>query len=201
MKTHLIHSIWLIVAAGLGFALYCMLLASGLFAGTTILFYRGIILAAVAAIAAGGIGAVIARKRGTAPLAVASALTCFSVSTCFLVLFPVTIDRSVSVYLLATIDRQGAEGMSTDALEAAFVSGYVRDMRAIDRRIAEQELSGNVVQDAQGKVRLTDQGRRFVALSRSAAHLLGTDRRFVEGYRSLSTNEAPPPTTATAPPR
>ena len=87
MKTHLIHSVWLIVAAGLGFALYCALLASGLFAGSTILFYRGLALAAVAALAAGGIGAVIARKRGTDPLAVAAALTCFSVSACFLVLF------------------------------------------------------------------------------------------------------------------
>ena len=201
MKTHLIHSVWLIVAASLGFALYCALLASGLFASSTILFYRGLALAAVAAIAAGGIGAFIGRKRGTAPLAVASALTCFSVSVCFLVLFPVTIDRSVSVYLLATVDRQGPDGISPTDLEAAFVSGYVRDMRAIDRRIAEQELSGNVVQDAQGKVRLTDQGRRFVAISRSAAHLLGTDPRFVHGFRPLPTSAVPPPTTAAAPPR
>lgn len=201
MKTHLIHSAWLILAAGLGFALYCALLASGLFAGSTILFYRGLTLAALAALAAGCIGAIIARKRGTAPLAVASALTCFSVSACFLVLFPVTIDRSVSVYLLATIDRQGPKGISSAQLETAFVSGYVRDMRAIDRRIAEQRLSGNVVQDLQGTVRLTAQGRRFVALSRSAAHLLGTDRRFVEGYRPLPTSAAPPPTTATIPQR
>ncbi len=196
MKTHLIHSFWLIAAGGLGFALYCALLASGLFAGSTILFYRGLILAAVAAIAAGGIGAAIARRRGTEPLAVASALTCFSISVCFLVLFPVTIDRSVSVYLLATIDRQGPEGISPADLETAFVSGYVRDMRAIDRRIVEQRLSGNVVQDAEGNVHLTPQGRRFVALSRSAAHLLGTDRRFVDGYQTV-----PPPTTAAAPPQ
>lgn len=196
MKTHLIHSFWLIVAAGFGFVLYCALLASGLFADSTILFYRGLALAALAALAAGGIGAFIARKRGTAPLAVASALTCFSASACFLVLFPVTIDRSVSVYLLATIDRQGPDGISPAQLEAAFVSGYVRDMRAMDRRIAEQALSGNVVQDAQGNVHLTPQGRRFVALSRSAAHLLGTDERFVQGYPAV-----PPPTTAAAPPR
>ena len=196
MKTHLIHSIWLIVAAALGFGLYCLLLASGLFADTTLLFYRGIALAAVAAIAAGCIGALIARRRGLAPLAAASALTCFSVSVCFLVLFPVTIDRSVSVYLLATIDRQGPDGISPAELETAFVSGYVREMRAIDRRIVEQQLSGNVVQDSRGTVRLTPQGRRFVELSRSAAHLLGTDRRFVDGYRA-----ATPPTTATDPPR
>lgn len=196
MKTHLIHSFWLIVAAALGFALYCALLASGLLAGTTILFYRGLALAVVAAVAAGGIGAFIARKRDTAPLAVASALTCFSVSVCFLVLFPVTIDRSVSVYLLATIDRQGPDGISPARLETAFVNGYVRDMGAIDRRIAEQQLSGNVVLDAEGIVRLTPQGHRFTAISRSAAHLLGTDRRFVDGYPAV-----PPPTTAAAPPR
>jgi hypothetical protein len=196
MKTHLFHSFWLIAAAGFGFALYCALLASGLFADSTILFYRGLALAAVAALAAGGIGAFIARKRGTAPLAMASALSCFSVSVCFLVLFPVTIDRSVSVYLLATIERQGPEGISPADLEGAFLSGYVRDMRAIDRRIAEQELSGNVVQDAEGKVRLTGQGHRFVALSRSAAHLLGTDRRFVQGYPAVLQ-----PTTATTPPQ
>lgn len=196
MKTHLIHSFWLIVAAGLGFMLYCVLLASGLLAGSTILFYRGIALAIIAALAAGGMGAIIARRRGTAPLAIGSALTCFSISACFLILFPVTIDRSVSVYLLATIDRQGPDGISSSDLEGAFVSGYVRDMRAIDRRIGEQRISGNIDQDANGTVRLTPQGRRFVAISRSAARLLGTDQRFVQGHPAVQR-----PTTAANPPR
>ncbi len=195
MMRSVIHCCWLFTVVGIGFVLFCLLLASGI-GGSTILFYRGLVLAAVTALVAGTLGATIARRYGIAPLAVAAALSTFCVSACFLVLFPVTIDRSVSVYLLATIDRQGVAGMSKGELEGAFVDGYVREMGAIDRRIIEQRISGNIIEHEQGRVRLTERGRRFIMLSRSAARLLGTDPRFVEGHGAATR-----PTTAASPPQ
>ncbi len=196
MRRTIMHGAWLAGITAAGFALFCLLLASGIGA-SPILFYRGLVLAAVAALGAGVAGALVTRRLGIAPLGLSAALACFSISTCFLVLFPVTIDRSVSVYLLATLAREPG-GMTPDALERAFVAGYVRDMRAIDRRIEEQRRSGNIVVGQDGRARLTPQGERFVAISRAAAAQLGTDPRFVAGYRNRP-GEQPTTTAATRP--
>ncbi len=181
IKQSLVHGWWQLVAAGTGFAVYCLLLGSGLLGSIDILFYRGVLLAGIAALVAGVAGALIAHWRRTPPLAIGSAITCGAICIAFLILFPVTIDRSVSVYLLATIDRAGGQGISPAALQSRFVAGYVEDMRAIDRRIAEQTESGNITVDSAGRVHLTARGRHFVALSRWAAARIGTDPRFVNG--------------------
>lgn len=163
-----------------GFAIYIAAFAAGAGSSLTILFYRGLVLAAVAAIVTGIAGAWLGSRMRDSSLAISAAAVSFSLNVCFLVLLPVTVDRSVTVYLLSTIERQ-QDGMAPSALQQAFVGGYVEDMHAIGRRIDEQRRSGNVSVGSDGKVRLTAQGRRFMSFSRTIAWLFRTDPRFVAG--------------------
>jgi hypothetical protein len=165
----------------LGFALYLLLFWMGIGTSLTILFYRGIALAIIAAVIIAIVSAWIGNRVGDTSLPIAAAALSLSFNICFLVLLPVTVDRSVSVYLLSTIEHQQEQGIDAAELERSFVDGYVVKMAAIDRRIDEQQRSGNIVVNADGNVRLTEQGRRFMAFSRVVARLFGTDPRFVQG--------------------
>jgi hypothetical protein len=161
-----------------GFALYVLLFWAGVGASMTILFYRGVLLAIAAAVGTGLIALWPARRTGDSSLPVAAAALSLSFNICFLVLLPVTVDRSVSVYLLSTIEQRQ---MTPAELQRTFIDGYVVQMGAIDRRIDEQRKSGNVAVSPDGKVRLTRQGERFMAFSRLVARMFGTDPRFVSG--------------------
>lgn len=163
----------------LGFALFTLLFFAGVATSIPILFYRGILIAAGAAFAIGIAALWVARRSGDASLPISAAAVSFSFNICFLVLLPVTIDRSVSVYLLSTIEQRQQAGVSPSELERLFVAGYVRKMDAVGRRIAEQKASGNITVDGKGQVRLTEQGLRFLRISRLLAPLFGTDLRYV----------------------
>lgn len=162
----------------LGFALYVLLFWAGAGASMTILFYRGVVLAVLTALLVGLIALWPAGRTGDSSLPIAAAALSLSFNICFLVLLPVTVDRSVSVYLLSTVERRP---MTSEELQRAFIDGYVVKMGAIDRRIDEQRKSGNVTVGSDGKVHLTKQGERFMAFSRLIARLFGTDPRFVSG--------------------
>lgn len=165
----------------LGFALFVLLFWLGVGASMTILFYRGIVLAAGVAILIGVMSAWLARSSGDTSLPIAAAALSLSFNICFLVILPVTIDRSVTVYLLSTIERRDDTGVDSAALQRAFVDGYVVKMGAVGRRLDEQAKSGNLAVGKDGKVRLTPQGHRFMQFSRLIARLFGTDPRFIAG--------------------
>ena len=155
--------------------------------GGDILFYRGWLLAGlVAALLA--IGMVLAGRRlKLDPQTIIGAVFCSAaLNVCFLVLFPVTIDRSISVYLLARVEAQ--PGMTTEQLSEQFQDGYVRRMRQIDRRVVEQERSGNITVN-DGEIRVTDAGKRFLGFARTMAVWFDTDRRFV----IVADQPSPPP--------
>ena len=173
-----------------GFAIYVLLFWAGVASSIGILFYRGIALAMVAALVTGIIAMWPARRTSDSSLPIAAAALSLSFNICFLVLLPVTVDRSVSVYLLSTIEQREDSGVTSAQLQKSFVDGYVVRMGAIDRRIDEQRKSGNVTVDAGGKVHLTRQGERFMSFSRLIARLFGTDPRFVSGGTSPAPHRA-----------
>jgi hypothetical protein len=163
----------------LGFAIYVALFWAGVATPISILFYRGVALAIAAAVATGIVGLWLGRRTSDSSLPIAAAALSFSFNICFLVLLPVTVDRSVSVYLLSTIEQRQDAGIDADGLQRAFINGYVINMGAVDRRIDEQRKSGNIVVASDGQLHLTERGRHFMALSRLVAQLFGTDQRFV----------------------
>ena len=162
----------------LGFLAYIGLIRTPLLAGVEILFYRGVLVAAILALLLimAGIGALRWLRLEPATLVGAVALSlAFNIS--FLIVFPVTFDRSITMFLLARIERQDGQ-LDATALERLYIRQYLGDMRQIDRRIAEQAQSGNI-EVRNGHIRITPQGRRLLQGARVVGDWFDADPRFV----------------------
>ncbi len=161
-----------------GFLIYIWLIRSPLLSGVGILFYRGALLAGIAVLLL-LTGAVILRRRlrlDASTIVGAGALS-LAFNICFLIVFPVTFDRSITMFLLARIERQDG-ALDARALEEVFAHEYLGDMRQIDRRIAEQSLSGNI-RVIGGHIVLTTQGRRLLNGARAVGGWFNADPRFL----------------------
>lgn len=162
-----------------GLLLYLALIASPLLGSVPLLFYRGVLIAFVCAGLIAVVAAIAARRVAALDLstvvgAVALSLA-FNIS--FLIVFPVTFDRSITMFLLARIERQDGV-LDARGLEQVYVREYLGDMRQIDRRIAEQSLSGNIRMD-RGRIHITPQGRSLLTSGRRIGGWFGADPRFV----------------------
>jgi hypothetical protein len=108
---------------------------------------------------------------------IGAAMVATSLLTAVFILGPVTVDRSVSVFMLSQFDAADRPLTEAQAREA-FLHVYVDDWAQIERRLAEQELSGNLVHGP-GGWRLTAQGRAFMRTARTMSSLFKGDPRFV----------------------
>jgi len=68
----------------------------------------------------------------------------------FFVTVPVTIDRSLTMFMLAEIDS-AKTGLSENEISTAFIDQYVVAGGAVARRIHEQAASGNIARAADGR--------------------------------------------------
>ena len=160
-----------------GLALYVAMFALPI--GGEILFYRGIVLALLTAAVLAAVLALLHQRLGIdAATGVGVVLTGLALNVSFLVLFPVTIDRSISVFLLSRIGAE--QPLSAARLQTRFADEYLGRMQQIPRRVHEQSLSGNIAVEPGGAIRLTPRGRAFVALASAASRWFHTDRRFVD---------------------
>lgn len=167
----------LIAVAIFGLAAYIALLGSPLLGGISIIFYRGLLVNGLLAILIIAMGLFRRRWRTEPIMILAAAAVSFSVNLSYLVIVPVTIDRSISVFLLSAID-DAPRPVDPIALQRLFIDRYVIDMKQIERRIEEQQSSGNIVL-VDGEIMLTDRGRMFMQFARNQSRLIGTDPRFV----------------------
>lgn len=168
-----------------GFLLFILLIRSPAFSSLSILFYRGVLLAALAAalLAILGVFAFWKWRISDLQAIVGGVALSLSFNLCFLVLFPVTFDRSVTMFLLARIEQRDGQ-LDEAALNRIFLKEYVGDMRQIHRRVEEQALSGNILVEA-GRIRLTPRGRQLMSTSRAVGRWFGADPRFVDPESSL----------------
>ena len=98
----------------------------------------------------------------------------------------------MSVFLLSWMeDHRGTPQTKAD-LQQAFQEIYVEADGAIDRRISEQQASGNIVPSGIGYV-LTGRGSHFVTIAREIGLLFSTDQRFL--HPTASANKGLPENT------
>lgn len=164
-----------------GVAVLAALFQAGLLSRIDIVFYRGVVLSAVAAVPAAAAGWYLLRRIDHAPLREALALAAFAfgANITFLVLGPVTVDRSISVFVLGLMDKEPDRVWTVPDLEDRFRTLYITDYKQIARRMAEQSTSGNVEARGDGFV-ITQRGRGFIATAKSMARIFQTDMKFVE---------------------
>ena len=171
------------LAVVLGFVLLVAATRLGLFGGIAILFYRGLAdLIAITPVLM-LVLALLLRLPWPAGLlagrdAVAAALVAVALNLAAFVVGPVTVDRSVSVFMLSRLEQAQAPA-TAEELRGDFTTIYLREWDQIGRRLDEQIASGNVEQAPGGRYRLTAQGRSFMATARTMSRLFAGDPRFV----------------------
>lgn len=164
-----------------GFAIFLALTRIGLLSGIETVFYRGVVLAGISAIILFALLLVLNRKRPlvSEDLVVAAVAITFALSTAFVIVGPVTVDRSITVFLLAHMDRNSDESFTPARLQAEFEGTYLGEWDQIARRMEEQSITGYVVETEPGEYAITPQGRRAMRVFRIVADLFDTDPRFV----------------------
>lgn len=99
--------------------------------------------------------------------AVASGLSVFCISCAFFLLVPVTIERSISVFLLEHMLSEA--GSYSDAqLLAALKGEYICHTGAITKRMQEQAYIGNVASLPDNRFTLTPRGRWIAGMLQPA---------------------------------
>ncbi len=149
-----------------------------------VFFYRGCVFLLLSAVISAALTLLAAKKLKRLQLEAKDAVVVFFLFAGFTLgwftLLPVTVERSVSVFMLSYMDQNDETGMTADEFGDVFYEKYIEDFGAFDKRFAEQELSGNMValEDGSGYV-ITENGRFIVNLFRLCANLFDTEKWLV----------------------
>ncbi len=157
--------------------LFIFLLRSPLFGAMHVLFYRGFTIMMITAVIIGVMSVVFSRIRKIrTETLVASLVFSASLHLVFFVLFPVTFDRSVTMFLLNDADKNTenriCRGLPEEVLRNDLIESYVFSQGAVSRRMEEQMLSGNISGTKKCRY-LTPQGKYFLRFSEIVSRIYG----------------------------
>ena len=166
--------------------LVCSAIFVGLFHTTllknmNVLMYRGIAFIILTGIVAAIVMGVIRKfwKFVTVRDIIMMFVIFCCVNTVLFTLVPVTVERSVSVFMLSYMDENSDKTFTQDSVGEIFTSKYVNDYGAFEKRFNEQVVTGTIKQNEDGTYSITDRGRFIVSIFRNLAEWFDTDRRLV----------------------
>lgn len=166
-----------------GGAIFAILMRAATLLGPGVLFYRGLVALATTTILLFILSAlVLPQLARVLPLRIddslGGAIVAASMLSSIFVLGPVTVDRSISVFMLSQFESAG-QPLTVDEVRERFVKTYVVAWDQMNRRVKEQQISGNLEPAGGGAWKLTAQGRRFMEIARWMSWLVDADPRFV----------------------
>jgi hypothetical protein len=178
--------------AAVGMGMLVALFKLGVASSMDILFYRGIVLCGIAFVLTVGLLVYLGRVTGRASMRDAIAAGCLSlgINLSVLVIAPVTIDRSVSIFILGHMAAHEGRTFTADEIEAALQQTYFGELRQVERRMREQLRSGTIARTAEGYT-ISPQGLAFVKLARRVGALFDVDPRLLLSHPT--DHPAPPP--------
>ena len=167
----------------ISFLLLILLIRTPLLKGMHVLMYRGIVMIVLAGIMASALLVLFRKWRKITWLSAKDVvlvfiLTC-SINMVFFTLIPVTVERSVSVFMLSYMDTYSDRTYTEDEVAEIFVEKYVDEYGAFEKRFDEQLTTGTIVQNEDGTYNITDKGRFIVKMFRAISDVFDTDERLV----------------------
>jgi hypothetical protein len=167
--------------AAAGVAVLVALFKLGVAAHIDILFYRGVVLCGIAFALTIALLTYIGHVTGRVSFrdAIAAGALSLGLNLSILVIAPVTVDRSVSIFILGYMATHDGKTFTTEQIEAALRDVYFGELRQVERRMLEQQTSGNVQKTREGYV-ISTQGRTFVRWAGWVGALFDVDRRFLQ---------------------
>lgn len=180
------------IGAVAGMAVLIALFKLGVAARIDILFYRGIVLCGLAFAVTVAALAYLGRVTGRASFrdAIAAGFLSLGLNLSALVVAPVTVDRSVSIFILGYMAAHDGRTFTTGQIETALRDVYFGELRQIERRMLEQQRSGNVVQARDG-YSISPQGLAFVRWARWVGGLFDVDPRLLQPKPARGLEAAP----------
>ena len=170
----------------ISFGVLILLIRLPLLKGMHVLMYRGIVMIVLAGIFASVLLVLFKKWRKITWLSAKDVvlvfiLTC-SINMVFFTLIPVTVERSVSVFMLSYMDTYSGDDAghyTQDEIAQIFVDKYVNEYGAFEKRFDEQLTTGSIEQNADGTYSITDKGRFIVKMFRLISDVFDTDKRLV----------------------
>ena len=167
----------------ISFGILILLIRLPLLKGMHVLMYRGIVMIVLAGIISSVLLVLFKKLRKITWLSAKDVvlvfiLTC-SINMVFFTLIPVTVERSVSVFMLSYMDNY-SNHYTQDQIAEIFVDKYVNEYGAFEKRFDEQLTTGTIEQNADGTYSITDKGRFIVKMFRLISDMFDTDKRLVE---------------------
>ena len=156
---------------------------TSLFQSIDVLMYRGILFL----ILSGGIAALLmlfcmrVMPKGwiTVKDVILLFCGCCCVNMVLFTLIPVTVERSVSVFMLSYMDQNEELQFTQKDIEEIFVEKYVKDYGAFEKRFHEQLVTGSIQENEDGTYCITSRGKQIVTMFRMIAKWFQTDQRLV----------------------
>lgn len=100
-------------------------------------------------------------------------------------LIPVTVERSVSVFMLSYMSDHEEQVYTEDDIEEVFLQYYVEEYGAFAKRFEEQEITGTI-DPKDGGYQITDKGKFLVKMFRMVGDLFDTDRRLLYSEEKIN---------------
>ena len=162
-------------------ALFIGLFHTAMFKDMEVLMYRGIVFLMITGVVAGVIMGIIRKFWGFVTIRDIIMMFCIfcCVNMVFLTLIPVTVERSVSVFMLSYMQENKDQTFTEESVGEVFTTKYVEDYGAFEKRFEEQVVTGTIVQNEDGTYSITPKGEFVVEAFRTIAEWFDTDRRLV----------------------
>jgi len=161
--------------------IFVALFHTGLFKDMEVLMYRGIIFIVITGIISAVIMGIIRIFWGF--ITIRDIIMMFvifcCVNTVLFTLIPVTVERSVSVFMLSYMEENSDQTFTQESVGEVFTSKYVEDYGAFEKRFNEQVATGTIRQNPDGTYSITESGEFIVNAFRTVAEWFDTDRRLV----------------------
>lgn len=106
-------------------------------------------------------------------------MICCCVNTVLFTLIPVTVERSISVFMLSYMCENEKVRYTQEEIENIFIKKYVGDYGAFEKRFHEQLVTGNIGDYEDDSYGITKRGKLMVKAFRAVAELFGTDQRLL----------------------
>ena len=151
------------------------------FKNIIVFFYRGLILLLISTIITWAFGFIISKYLSkiwfTFKDAFLAAVVFCSFTLSWYTVIPVTVERSISVYMLSYMD-QANRPVSLSEFENIFFDNYIIKYGAFKKRFNEQLQSKNMIKE-NNKYKITNAGKNIVNLFRFSAFIFGTEEWLV----------------------
>ncbi|MFA6601449.1 MAG: hypothetical protein WCT02_01115 [Candidatus Paceibacterota bacterium] len=144
---------------------FIVLFHTFVFSNIDVLFYRGIALVVLLSILLAVAVFFIIRKWPQGGLTYRDLILAVVLFSClnlaFFTLVPVTIERSISIFILGYMAENPGRVFTKDDISEIFVKKYVDEYGAMQKRFDEQIVSGNVQASGDGYI-ISENGKRAV---------------------------------------